>query len=310
VLVTGVSGFVGPHVARVCTEAGARVHGLGPESAAPDVAGLAVWHQANVLDDASLVDAMRAAAPDAVVHLAGQSSAAVSFEQPELTFRLNALGTWNVLEAVRHAAPRARVLVIGTSESYGPQPEGSRVAEDAPFQPVSPYGLSKAAADALADAHTRHYGLDVIRTRSFAHTGPGQTPRFVIPSFAEQIARIEAGTAEPVLRVGNLQVTRDMLDVRDVALAYLALIERGIAGRAYNVCRGEGVRLADLVAEMAAAARKPVRIEVDPARQRPADVPYLVGDPSRLAADTGWRPARALADTVADVLAEWRAAVR
>jgi GDP-4-dehydro-6-deoxy-D-mannose reductase len=310
VLVTGVTGFVGPHVARVCAEAGARVHGLGPESAAPATPALAGWHQADLLDEASLVDAMRATAPDAVIHLAGQSSAALSFEQPELTFRLNALGTWNVLEAVRHAAPRARVLVIGTSESYGPQPEGSRVAEDAPFQPVSPYGLSKAAADALADAHARHYGLDVMRTRSFAHTGPGQTPRFVIPSFAEQIARIEAGTAEPVLRVGNLEVTRDMLDVRDVALAYLALLERGVAGRAYNVCRGEGVKLADLVAEMAAAARRSVRIEVDPARQRPADVPYLVGDPSRLAEDTGWRPSRTLAETVADVLAEWRGVMR
>src|SRR5690242_8131873 len=306
VLVTGATGFVGPHVARVCAEAGARVHGLGPEADAPATSALTGWHQADVLDDASLVDAVRAAAPDAVIHLAGQSSAALSFEQPELTFRLNALGTWNVLEAVRHAAPRARVLVIGTSESYGPQPEGSHVGEDAPFQPVSPYGLSKAAADALADAHARHYGLDVMRTRSFGHTGPGQTPRFVIPSFAQQIARIEAGQAEPVLRVGNLDVTRDLLDVRDVADAYAALLERGVGGHAYNVCRGEGVKLSEVVRLMCERARVRVRVEPDPARMRPADVPYLVGDPTAIERATGWRARIPLEKTLDDALGEWR----
>jgi GDP-4-dehydro-6-deoxy-D-mannose reductase len=221
---------------------------------------------------------------------------------------VNALGTWNVLEAVRAAAPRARVLVVGTGEAYGPQPEGSRVAEDVPFQPISPYGLSKAAADALAAAHARYYGLDVVRTRSFGHTGPGQLPRFAIPAFAEQVAAIERGALPPVLRVGNLDVVRDLSDVRDVALAYVALLERGASGAAYNVCRGEGVRLSDVVASLAARSRVHVTIEADPARFRPADLPYAVGDPGAIARDCGWRAETPLERTLDDVLAEWRGA--
>ncbi len=304
-LVTGANGFVGPHLARALAAAGGRVHGVAigePPAGLP----LHGWHVADLREVESIAAAVEAVRPDAVVHLAGQSSAALSFEDPRATFQINALGTWNLLSAVHTAAPRARVLVVGTSEAYGPQPEGSRVAEDAPFRPVSPYGLSKAAADAFADVAHRAWGLDVVRTRSFAHAGPGQTPRFALPSFAHQIAAIEAGRAEPVLRVGNLEVTRDITDVRDVAEAYVALLERGRAGVAYNVCRGEGVRLAALVQALVARARRSIRIEVDPARVRPADVPYLVGDPSAIQQDCGWRARIAIERTLDDLLTEWR----
>jgi GDP-4-dehydro-6-deoxy-D-mannose reductase len=306
VLVTGASGFVGPHLAAALHARGARVVGLaaGPAPATP----LDGWHDADLLDADALARAVAAAAPQAVVHLAGQSSAARSFEQPVETFRLNVTGTWNLLEAVRRHAPRAVTLVVGSGEAYGPQPEGSRVAEDAPFRPVSPYALSKAAADALAELHGATHGLDVVRTRSFSHTGPGQDARFVIPGFALQIAAIERGEAEPVMRVGNLEVTRDLTDVRDVARAYVMLLERGRAGEAYNVCRGEGARLADLAQRLSARARRPVRIEIDPARLRPADVPWLVGDRTRLEGDTGWRPEIALERTLDEVLEEARTA--
>jgi GDP-4-dehydro-6-deoxy-D-mannose reductase len=249
-----------------------------------------------------------AAGPDAVVHLAGQSSAALSYQDAVATFRSNAIGTWNVLEAARLVSPNARILVVGTGESYGPQPEGTRVLEDAPFRPVSPYGLSKAAADAFGEIAFRSHGLDVVRTRSFAHTGPGQSSRFALPSFAQQIAEIEARIGEPVMRVGNLDVTRDIADVRDIAEAYVALIERGRAGAAYNVCSGRAVRLADLADGLAARARIAVRVEVDPRRFRPADVPYLVGDPSAIERDCGWRAARPLESTLDDLLSEWRTA--
>ncbi|HEY6867005.1 MAG TPA: GDP-mannose 4,6-dehydratase [Candidatus Eisenbacteria bacterium] len=306
VLVTGASGFVGPHLARALRERGARVIGLAAE---PQGAGLPVdgWHAADLLDPGALARAVAESAPDAVVHLAGQSSAARSFEQPVETFRLNVTGTWNLLEAVRSHAPRARVLVVGSGEVYGPQPEGSRAGEETPFRPVSPYALSKAAADALAELHARTHALDVVRTRSFGHTGPGQDPRFVVPSFARQIAAIERGGADPVLRVGNLEVVRDLADVRDVVRGYALLLERGRAGEAYNVCRGAGTRLADLARDLAARARRPVRIEVDPARMRPADVPWLVGDPAKLERDTGWRAEIPLERTLDDVMADWRA---
>jgi GDP-4-dehydro-6-deoxy-D-mannose reductase len=180
------------------------------------------------------------------------------------------------------------------------------VSETAPFRPVSPYALSKAAADAFAEVAHRVHGLDVVRTRSFAHAGPGQASHFALPSFAQQIAAIERGGGEPVLHAGNLEVTRDITDVRDVAEAYAALLERGRTGAAYNVCRGEGVQLAALVAKLVGRARLGIRIVVDPARFRPADVPYLVGDPSALERDCGWQPRIPLERTLDDLLAEWR----
>lgn len=277
--------------------------GLGePPAGLPSAA----WRTGDVLDAAALAAAVAWARPTRVVHLAGQSSAARSFEDPVGTYRANAIGTWMVLDAVARHAPGARVLVVGSGEVYGPQPAGSRVAEDAPFRPVSPYAMSKAAADTLSDAFARRHGLEVVRTRSFGHTGPGQAPVFAVPSFARQIAAIESGRAEPVLKVGNLDVTRDLCDVRDVVGAYLALLERGRPGAAYNVCRGEGVRLADVVARMVRWARVGIRIEVDPARVRPADLPWLVGDPGAIERETGWRAATPFDRTLDDVLEDWR----
>jgi GDP-4-dehydro-6-deoxy-D-mannose reductase len=306
VLVTGAGGFVGPHLARALGARGIAVHGLGLGGAPAGVA-LESWRECD-LADPSLPDAVAAAAPDAVVHLAGQSSAAASFADPEGTFRANVTGTWRLLDAVRAAAPNARVVAVGTSEIYGPLPEGTRADESAAFRPVSPYGLSKAASDQLAAAYGEAHGLDVVRARPFGHAGPGQTPRFVIPAWAQQVAAIERGEREPVLRVGNLQVTRDLSDVRDIVEGYVALIERGARGAAYNLCRGEGIRLDDVVRQLASLARVSVRVEVDPARLRPADLPYLVGDPERTARETGWRATRPFATTLADVLEEWRRA--
>ncbi|MBI1797657.1 MAG: GDP-mannose 4,6-dehydratase [Candidatus Eisenbacteria bacterium] len=317
-LVTGALGFVGRHLAPALAAGGHEVTGFVERGAADRPSSFRAIAEGDVLDAASVAATVAAASPSWVVHLAGQSSAAISFEKPVDTYRLNVIGTRNVLDAVRDHAPRARVLVIGSGEAYGPQPEGSRVAESAPFHPVSPYAASKAAADAVAEAAARRDGLDVVRTRSFGHTGPGQSPTFAIPSFARQIAAIEAGRAEPVLRVGNLDVTRDLTDVRDVALGYVALLERGRRGAAYNVCRGEGVRLSDVVramvarsrvairVEMVARSRVAIRVEVDPARMRPADLPWLVGDGEAMARDTGWRPAIPFERTLDDVIADAR----
>lgn len=306
VLVTGSTGFVGRHVVALLNASGARVHGLGNE--APKGAALEAWHTADLGDAPALAAAVAAAAPEFVVHLAAQASPARSFKQPVETFRVNTLGTWQLLQAVRTGSPRARVLVVGTADVYGPQPEGTRVAEDAPFRPVSPYALSKAAADMFAELAERD-GVDVVRTRSFAHTGPGQDVQFAVPSWAHQIATIERGGGEPVIRVGNLEVTRDLSDVRDVARAYLALLDQGRSGAAYNVCRGEGVPMSQVLERLRGMSAVRVRVEQDSTRFRPSDVPYLVGDPAAIERDTGWRAATPLETTLAAVLEDARSAV-
>jgi GDP-4-dehydro-6-deoxy-D-mannose reductase len=309
VLVTGAGGFVGPHLVRALSRRGARVRGTGlgaPAAGTP----LEDWREADITSLAAMEEVVAAAPPDALVHLAGQSSAAKSFEAPEATFRANVTGTWTLLEAVRAHAPGTRVLVVSTSEVYGSIEPGTRAAESSPLLPGSPYALSKAAAEQLALAYANSHQLDVVRARPFGHTGPGQAPRFVVPSFAQQVAAIEAGRAEPVLRVGNLDVMRDLSDVRDVVEGYCALLERGRKGEVYNLCRGDGLKLSDMVSSLVAMARVKLTVEVDPARLRPADTPWLVGDPTFTRAETGWRVERAFADTLRDVLEEWRTAAR
>jgi len=308
VLVTGSSGFVGHHLARAWHALGAHLTGAGIERSTDllEEGSLEGWQPCDVTDPEQARSAVHAARPGIVVHLAGQSSAAISFDDPLGTYRTNALGTASLLEAVRREAPTARVLVIGTSESYGPQPHGSRVSEASPLAPVSPYGSSKAAADSIAEFYARARGLHVIRTRSFHHIGPGQAPRYAIPGFAAQIAAMERGDAEPVLRVGSLDVIRDVTDVRDVVEAYRLLIERGRAGVAYNVCGGEGIVLSEIGKGLCVRASVSVRVEVDPARIRPVDVPYLVGDPERISSEIGWRASRPLDASLDEVLDEWR----
>lgn len=310
ILVTGVGGFVGHHLARLLADRGDLALGLGqdpaPEATAPLLAG---YWRADVCDLPGLEAAFREAAPNVIVHLAAQSSAARSFDDPVETYRVNAVGTLALLEAARRATPGARILVVGTSDVYGPQPPGTRVREDAPLHPMSPYALSKAAADAAADHYGRQ-GLDVVRTRSFGHLGPGQTIRFAVPSWCRQIAEIEAGGGEPILRVGNLEVVRDLTDVRDVVEAYVRLIEQGRPGAAYNVCTGAGTRLEAVVESLRRRSRVSIRVETDPARVRATDVSYLVGDPTRIHLETGWKAAIPLERTLEDTLEEWRSRVK
>jgi len=309
VLVTGANGFVGPHLARALATRDAVVIGAGLGEAPPETSILK-WLPMSLASPDQVRAVVADAAPDAIVHLAGQSSAARSFEAPAETFEANVLGTLRMLQSMQALAPKARLLVVGTSEVYGSIEVGTRADEDAPQMPVSPYALSKCIADRFAAEYAEQHGLDVVRVRPFGHTGPGQTPRFVIPSFAQQIAAIEAGKAEPVLRVGNLEVTRDLTDVRDIVEGYCSLLERGQRGEVYNLCRGEGVLLSHVAASLAAMAKVEVRVEVDPARLRPADVPYLVGDPTRVRRDTGWQAVLPLEQTLKDVLNEWRGVAR
>ena len=308
VVVTGIGGFAGPWVAQALRERGHEVVGLGRDPARMP-AGV-TGHRVDVGSRAALEDALRRVAPDGVVHLAAISSVPEADAHPEAAYRVNVGGTVAMLEAVRAAAPRARVVWVGSSDAYGAVERTELpVTEEARFRPVSIYGATKAAADVLAAQWGRTYDLDLIRVRPFNHTGPGQSAVFVCPAIAGQLARIERGEQEPVVRVGNADPVRDFSDVRDVAAGYVALLERGRSGAAYNLCAGEGVSIAEVIAVLRTHARVAVRVQSDLGLRRALDVPRVVGSHARARADTGWMPRISLADTLRTVLDDWRTRV-
>ncbi len=299
VLVTGAGGFAGPHVRAALGDAGHDVVALGgPHDLPPSL---------EVLDATAVRAAVAAAMPDAIVHLAGQAFVPPSIAEPLPTLAINATGTAHVLEAARAnttATRPIRTLVVSSAEVYGRQrPERMPLDESVPLRPDNPYAASKAAAETYAATWSRVYGLDVVIARPFNHIGPGQDARFVVPSFARQLAEIAAG-APRVMAVGNLAAQRDFLDVRDVAGAYVALLANGRSGEVYNICSGHAVAIQEVLRQLITIARVAVEIRDDPQRLRPADVPLLSGDASKLRAETAWEPAFTLAASLRDIYAD------
>jgi GDP-4-dehydro-6-deoxy-D-mannose reductase len=312
VLVTGITGFAGPVVATELMARGHEVHGLVRGAEVPArlrAVGMAstALHRTDLREPAAVARVVAELLPDGLIHLAGFSSVPAAEQNPVGAYAINLGGTLTVLAAVRAHVPRARVVSVSSSHIYGAAEPGEQpITEDAPLRPFSIYGASKAAADLAAGQWARAYGLHVVRARPFNHTGPGQDPAFVCAALARQLALIEAGRQEPVLVAGNVDPVRDFSDVRDIAAGYVALLERGHGGAAYNLCSGEGVSVAEVVALLRTHARVPVRVRSDPERRRDHDVPRIVGNAARAAADTGWRPRVPLADTLATVLEDWR----
>ena len=311
VLVTGVTGFVGHHLAARLQAQGHVVHGLvrpGGDEQIP--AGVRV-HAGDVLDAGAVGRAVVDAAPDAVAHLAGASSVGRSFGDPRGTWEVNLGGTLVVLEALRALPAPPRCLVVTSGEIHGRVPPGGLpVDERTPLQPVSPYGASKAAADLAAAQYAAGYGLPVIRVRAFNHVGPGQDPRFVIPNVARQLARAEAdGRTRVDIRVGNVETRRDFTDVRDMVRAYGLLLEGGDPAHPYVACSGRSVAVRELVERLAARARLDARVVSDPALVRSGEQPDLYGSPRRLRDELGWTPGIPLETTLGDTLDWWRARV-
>ncbi len=257
------------------------------------------------VSDASAVEAaVASAAPALLVHLAAVSFVPESRAEPERTYRVNFLGARAVLEAAARAAPGARVLLACSADQYGSAPPGEPpFTEASPQRPRSPYAHTKVAADLLGACYAAR-GLDVVRTRAFNHTGPGQAEGFVLPSFARQAVEIALGRREPVVRVGNLDSVRDFLDVEDVLEAYLALADPAVPAGVYNVASGRGVRIGDALEAILKLAGVEPRIEVEPERLRPTD--QAVGDAERLREATGWAPRVAFETTLERLVAHWR----
>lgn len=289
VLVTGSRGFVGPWMMSHLADSGDEVVEL-PE-------------ELDITDAASLTEAVHEARPEAICHLAAQSSVGRSWDDPSGTFMVNSLGTLNLCSAAWSAPVKPRLLLVSSSEVYGKvAPQDMPVGEDHPMAPATPYAASKAAAEMVGLQAWFGRGLEVVRARSFNHTGPGQGPGFVVPDLAAQVAKASRGELSE-LRTGNLEVSRDILDVRDVVRGYRALMVSGQAGEAYNVCRGEAVAISSVLARLMELAGVDVPVRLDPARARPADVPVQVGNPAKISALCGWAAELSLDRTLSDILA-------
>jgi GDP-4-dehydro-6-deoxy-D-mannose reductase len=263
------------------------------------------WQAIDLLDRTAVLRAIQQVRPTRVYHLAGAAHLDTSWRSVVPHLETNVLGTHHLLDAVRESGHACRVLVVTSAAVY--RAADQPLDEESPLLPASPYGLSKLAQDQLAIRAAAQEGLDIVVTRPFNHIGPRQDPGFSVSSFARQIARIEAGRQAPMVKVGNLDASRDFTDVRDVAVAYEQLLDRAPAGRPYNICSGQAVRMSAVLNELIGAAGARVELVRDPERLRPNDVPMFVGSPARLRGEVGWTPRYSLTQTLRDTLDYWRA---
>lgn len=305
VLVTGAAGFVGSHLLELLTQDGTDIVAWQRPGTAPLVTGTGVrWVTVEMHDRIEVAAAINDARPSAVYHLAGVPHVGDSWSHTRETFAGNVLATHHLFEALRRAALAPRVLVTSSATVYAPADRALR--EDDEVLPNNPYGTSKLAQEMVAMRAWEDDGIPGLIARAFNHVGPRQAPSFLAPSIARQIAAIEAGQLAPVLKVGNLEPTRDIMDVRDTVRAYRAMMQSAKPGTPYNVCSGRPVPVKELMHLFLQRARVPVTVERDPARFRPNDTPLILGDVTKLKTDTGWTATIPLEQTVEDLLAYWR----
>lgn len=316
VLVTGITGFAGSHLAEYLLAEHPEVKIFGTwrwRSRMENIEHLRdriTLLECEMRDAVAVRKALQESQPEAIFHLAAQSFVPASWRAPHDTFASNVQGQTNLFESVRELGLDPTIQIACSSEEYGMvYPDEVPIREDNPLRPLSPYAVSKVAQDLMGYQYFQSYGLKVIRTRGFNHTGPRRGEVFVTSNFAKQIAEIELGLAPPVIRVGNLDAIRDFTDVRDMVRAYWLLLEHGHPGAAYLACSGRSRPVRELIEGLAPHARIPVTFVSDPDLRRSGEQPDLYGSPERLAADTGWAPRIPLETTLADTLDWWRARV-
>jgi GDP-4-dehydro-6-deoxy-D-mannose reductase len=313
VLITGITGFAGSHLAE-------HILNRHPDT---EVFGLVRWRsrmenivhiqeklrlfEADMKEMGSLKKALKEIRPDWVFHLAAQSFVPTSWKCPAETFAINAIGQINLFEAILSLSLSPRIHVAGSSEEYG-QVNSDEIPmyETNPLRPLSPYAVSKVAQDLLAWQYFKSYGLDTVRTRGFNHTGPRRGEVFICSNFAKQIAEIEKKKKEPVISVGNLEAKRDFSDVRDIAIAYWLSLEKGKSGEVYNIGTGKTYTMEEVLDILLSMTEVQVTVQVDPERLRPSDVPVLLSDSSKFRKVTGWEPKIPFRQSLQDLLDYWR----
>lgn len=313
VLITGITGFAGSHLVEylLAEVPGVEIYGTKRWRSRMEniehLDGKVQLRECDLRDAAAVQSVVTEIRPDYIFHLAAQSYVPASWRAPSETLTTNLLGQTNIFEAVRVLELDPVIQIAGSSEEYGlVLPDEVPIKETNPLRPLSPYAVSKVAQDLLAYQYFRSYGLKTIRTRGFNHTGPRRGEVFVTSNFAKQIASIEAGLREPVIRVGNLDAQRDFTDVRDMVRAYWLAVTKATPGEVYNLASGSAVTIRELLDRLLALSDTKVEVQVDPDRLRPSDVEILLGDYSKFRSDTGWEPSIPLEQTLKDTLDFWR----
>jgi GDP-4-dehydro-6-deoxy-D-mannose reductase len=312
-LITGAGGFVGKHLlAFLLAHTDWELRGTvypQPVADRPTEARLRLQY-ADLRDPEGVRALVGEVRPDFIFHLAAQSFVPTSFADPWDTLENNIRSELNILEAVRRSGREVRVLVVGSNEEMGaPEPGELPQTEESPLRPNNPYAVSKVGQDFLGLQYYLAYEIPVVRVRPFNHTGPGQSPRFVVPAFARQIARIEAGLQEPVMKVGNLDAARDFTDVRDIVRAYHLAVTQGQPGEVYTLASGRPQSVRGLLEKMLSYSSAEIRVESDPALYRPVDVPIVYGSAEKFHRRTGWEPRIPFEQTLRDTLEYWRGQV-
>ncbi len=310
ILITGITGFVGSHLAEFALGQGAEVYGsyrwrsrMENIEAIKDRLHLVECELTDAVSVTRMIDDIK---PDRIFHLAAQSFVPTSWHAPQQTLSNNIISQLNIFEAIR--GTDTRIQLAGSSEEYGlVYPEETPIKETNPLRPLSPYGVSKVTQDMMGYQYYRSYGIYIIRTRAFNHTGPRRGQVFVTSNFARQVAMIEKGLQEPVVKVGNLEARRDYTDVRDIIRGYWLSLDGGCQpGEVYNICSGNSWKIQAVLDHLLSLSKVNVKVEVDPERLRPSDVPILVGDSTRFNKATGWKPEIPIEKTLEDLLNYWR----
>jgi len=311
VLITGITGFAGSHLADYCLSKGVEVFGIKRWRSRTENIDHIIEKihllEGDVRDATSISEVLGKIRPDYIFHLAAQSFVPTSWKAPAETLTTNIIGELHIFEAMRELGLSARIQIAGSSEEYGMVYENEvPITENNPLRPLSPYGVSKVTQDLLGYQYNQSYGMNIIRTRAFNHEGPKRGDVFVSSNFAKQIAEIEKGLKKPVLKVGNLEAKRDFTDVRDVVRAYWLVLEKGEPGEVYNIASGKAMKIKELLDTLLKMTDVKIKVEQDPARMRPSDVPILLGDSSKLRERTGWKPEISFEKTLKDTLDYWR----
>ncbi len=311
-LITGITGFAGGHLAQILLDRGDELFGVDcrTETELKHLKKLPLIN-ADLRDPATINALLSDIQPEAIYHLAGQAFVPTAWDDPWGTMESNIRPQLNILQAMVKQKSKARLLIVASNQVYGQvQKDQLPINEEMPLRPDNPYGVSKVAQDILGLQYHLSHGLDVLRIRAFNHIGPRQNPVFVSASFARQIALIEAGLIEPIIRVGNLEAKRDFTDVRDVMHAYALLVEYGESGQAYNVGTGQAHSIQYLLDVLLSYSKAKIKIEPDRARMRPSDIPTVYADTNKLCSKTAWKPEFKFEDSLRNVLDYWREAIK